>query len=198
MKAMKTAITRAEILPMDVYARERRTLRADMVALKQRRRVAVGPFTTFHFENYRTMWHQVHEMLFIEKGGDDQVAGELAAYNPLIPQGRELVATAMLEIPDPVVRARTLARLGGIERHMFLAVGATRIAARAENEVERTTEAGKTSSVHFVHFDFAPADVAAFRDPGTQVIVGIDHPEYSHMAVMPRAVRDALVEDFAG
>ena len=195
--AMKTAITRAEILPMDVYARERRTLRADMVALKQRRRVAVGPFATFHFENYRTMWHQVHEMLFVEKGGDAQIADELAAYNPLIPQGAELVATVMLEIPDPAVRARTLARLGGIEQRMFLAVGATRIAARAESEVERTTAAGKTSSVHFVHFDFAPADVAAFRDPATQVVVGIDHAEYSHMAVMPPPVRAALAEDFA-
>ena len=195
--AMKTAITRAEILPMDVYARERRTLRADMVALKQRRRVAVGPFATFHFENYRTMWHQVHEMLFVEKGGEAQIADELAAYNPLIPQGAELVATVMLEIPDPAVRARTLARLGGIEKRMFLAVGATRIDARAESEVERTTAAGKTSSVHFVHFDFAPADVAAFRDPATQVVVGIDHPEYSHMAVMPPPVRAALAEDFA-
>lgn len=196
LAAMKTEITRADIIPMDVYARERRALRADVVALKRRRRIAVGPYATFHFENYRTMWHQVHEMLFVEKGGEAQVEGELGAYNPLIPKGAELVATMMLEIPDPTLRARTLARLGGIERHMFVAVGATRVAARAETDVERTTAQGKTSSVHFVHFAFGPADVAAFRDPATQVVVGIDHPEYGHMAVMAPEMRAALGEDF--
>ena len=197
LAAMKTEITRADILKMDDYARERRTLRADVVALKRLRRIAVGPFATFHFENYRTMWHQVHEMLFVEKGGEAQVADELSAFNPLIPKGRELVATVMLEIPDPVVRARTLARLGGIERHIFVAVGSIRVGARAETDVERTTAAGKTSSVHFVHFDFGPAEVASFRDPEIQVVVGIDHPEYGHMAVMAQAMRAALAEDFA-
>jgi hypothetical protein len=195
--AMKTEITRAEILPMDVYARERRTLRAGIIELKRRRRVEVGPFATFHFENHRTMWHQVHEMLFVEKGGEAQIAGELDAYNPLIPRGRELVATVMLEIPDPQLRARTLARLGGIERRMFLSVGAARIEARAEADVERTKADGKTSSVHFVRFAFTPALVAAFRDPATPVVLGVDHPEYGHMAVLPPAVRAALAEDFA-
>ena len=198
LAAMKTEITRADILPMDVYARERRALRADTVAIKRLRRIAVGPHATFHFENYRTMWQQVHEMLFVEKGGEAQVADELGAYNPLIPKGNELVATVMIEIPDPVVRARTLARLGGIERHMFVAVGATRVAARAETDVERTTAQGKTSSVHFVHFDFGPDEVARFRDPAVQVVVGIDHSEYGHMAVIPPAMRAALAADFAG
>jgi hypothetical protein len=195
---IKTAITRADILPMADYARERGQLRADVVALKRRRRVEVGPFATFHFENYRTMWHQVHEMLFVEKGGEEQIGGELEAYNPLIPQGRDLVATVMLEIPDPDQRARTLARLGGIEKRMFLAVGAERIAARAEVDVERTKPDGKTSSVHFIHFDFTPAQIAAFRDAAVPVVVGVDHAEYGHMAVMPRDVRAALAEDFAG
>ena len=185
------------IVPFVEYGRQRAERRKRMSELKKNRRLEVGPFATFYFESYDTMLHQVHEMLFIEKGGPAQIPDELAAYNPLIPQGAELVATVMLEIPDAAVRARTLARLGGIERRMFLAVGTTRIDARAESEVERTTAAGKTSSVHFVHFDFAPADVAAFRDPATQVVVGIDHPEYSHMAVMPAPVRAALAEDFA-
>jgi len=193
----KTAISRADILPMADYARERGSLRADIVALKRRRRVEVGPFATFHFENYRTMWHQVHEMLFVEKGGEAQIGDELEAYNPLIPQGRELVATVMLEIPDPEQRARTLAKLGGIEQRMFLMVGTERIAARAETDVERTKADGKTSSVHFVHFDFTPAQIAAFRDPAMPVVVGIDHPEYGHMATMPRDARAALAEDFA-
>ncbi|HEX6977812.1 MAG TPA: DUF3501 family protein [Alphaproteobacteria bacterium] len=194
---IKREITRADIMPMEQYARERATFRQNMVALKRRRRFEVGPFATFYFENYQTMWHQVHEMLFIEKGGDAQIEDELRAYNPLIPQGHELVATVMLEIEDPVRRARTLARLGGIERHMFMTVGGEQIRGVPEGDVERTKADGKTSSVHFMHFPFSPAQIAMFRASGTQVIVGIDHPEYSHMAVMPEAMRAALVEDFA-
>lgn len=194
--AMKTEITRADILPLAAYARDRKALRADIVVMKRNRRVSVGPIATFYFENYRTMWHQVHEMLLIEKGGEEQITDELRAYNPLIPQGHDLVATVMLEIEDEVRRARTLSRLGGIEKHMFISVGATRIAARAEGDVERTKADGKTSAVHFMHFDFTPALITQFRDPTVQVIVGIDHPEYSHMGVMPPAVREALAQDF--
>lgn len=196
LAAMKTEITRGDILPIDAYTRDRKALRADVVAIKRDRRVAVGPFAMFYFENYRTMWHQVHEMLFIEKGGESQIEDELRAYNPLIPKGRELVATVMLEIEDPVRRARTLARLGGVEKHIFISVGAARIAGRPEGDVERTKSDGKTSSVHFMHFDFSPALIAQFRDPSIQVVVGIDHPEYSHMAVMSAATRAALAKDF--
>lgn len=196
LAVMKTEITRADILPIDAYARERKALRADIVTMKRNRRVSVGPVATFYFENYRTMWHQVHEMLLIEKGGEEQIKDELRAYNPLIPQGHDLVATVMLEIEDEVRRARTLSRLGGIEKHMFISVGTTRIAARAEGDVERTKADGKTSAVHFMHFDFTPALIAQFRDPAVQLVVGIDHSEYSHMAVMPSAVREALAQDF--
>jgi hypothetical protein len=197
LAAMKTQITRADILPADVYGRERRSLRADIVEMKKLRRVAVGPFATFYFENYRTMWHQVHEMLFIEKGGEEQIADELRAYNPLIPKGSELVATVMLEIEDAERRSRTLARLGGIERHMFISLGAERVSARPEGDIDRTKADGKTSSVHFVHFDFTPEQVARFRDASVQAIVGIDHPEYSHMAVLSGPAREALARDFA-
>jgi hypothetical protein len=193
----KRAITSADLLPPDAYARERKALRAELVALKRQRRLEVGPHATFHFENYRTMWQQVQEMLFIEKGGDAQVADELAAYNPLIPQGCDLVATVMLEIEDPVRRAQILARLGGVEKHMHILIGSERIAARAETEVERTKADGKTSSVHFVHFDFTPAQISRFRDPSVPVIVGIDHPEYGHLAVVPPGVRQALSQDFS-
>ncbi len=195
--AVKTQITPADILAPTAYAHERRTLRADIVAIKKRRRVSVGPFATFYFENYRTMWHQVHEMLYIEKGGEEQIADELRAYNPLIPKGRELVATVMLEIEEPVQRAQILSGLGGIENHMFLMVGAIRIGARPEGDLERTKADGKTSAVHFQHFDFTPELIAKFRDPGFPVIVGIDHPEYSHMAMLTPVVRDALAQDFA-
>jgi len=194
--AQKHAITRADIVALDKYTAERRSLRQNVIAVKQRRRLEIGPFATFSFENYQTMWHQVHEMLYIEKGGEEQIDGELAAYNPLIPQGRELVATVMFEIDEPVRRDAALRKLGGIEANVFLSVAGDTIRAVAETDVERTKADGKTSSVHFVHFPFTDAQVAAFRKPGAQVIVGFDHPEYSHMAVMPEPVRQALAEDF--
>ena len=194
--AAKHEITRADILPLDKYTAERRALRQNVIAVKQRRRMEVGPFATFSFESYQTMWHQVHEMLYIEKGGEAQIADELSAYNPLIPKGRELVATVMLEIDDPVRRAITLARLGGIENNMFITVAGETIRGVPEGDLERTNAEGKTSSVHFVHFPFTDAQVAAFRKPGAQVIVGFDHPEYAHMAVMAEIVRQALSEDF--
>jgi len=192
----KHEISRADILPLDKYAAERKSLRQTVVAVKARRRIEVGPFATFFFENYQTMWHQVHEMLYIEKGGEAQIADELTAYNPLIPKGRELVATVMFEIDDPVQRARVLAQLGGIETRMFLSVGGEQVRGIPEGDLERTKADGKTSSVHFVHFPFSAAQVAAFRNPATQVIVGFDHPEYAHMAVMSPAARQVLAEDF--
>jgi hypothetical protein len=193
----KREIARADILTMDQYAKERTELRRNVVAVKRHRRVEVGPFATFYFENYETMWHQIHEMLFIEKGGEEQIADELRAFNPLIPKGRELVATAMFEIDDPLRRANVLARLGGIEANAFIEVAGKRVRAVAEQDVERTREDGKASSVQFLHFPFGEAEIRAFCTPGTQVIVGFDHPEYSHMAVMPEATRAALAADFA-
>ncbi len=195
--ALKREITRADILPLADYARERKALRESVVAMKKRRRVEVGPVATFYFENYQTMWHQVHEMLFIEKGGDAQVADELAAFNPLIPQGGELVATLMLEIPDPVQRAATLGKLGHIERHIFFEIDGARISAVAETDVERTKDDGKTSSVHFLRFPFSSGQIAAFRKEGARILLGLDHAHYGHMAILPEPVRAALSADFA-
>jgi hypothetical protein len=197
LPATKRQITKADILPMAEYGRERAALRQNVVAVKRRRRVEVGPVATFYFENYQTMWHQVHEMLFIEKGGDAQIEDELRAYNPLIPNGSELVATVMFEIDDPVRRARTLLKLGGIERSMFLQIGAEKVRGLPEGDVERTKADGKTSSVHFAHFPLTPAQKAVFRTAGAQVVLGFDHPEYGHMTVLPEATRAALAEDLA-
>lgn len=197
MSAAKREITPSDILPSAEYARIRREHRKHVTAVKRLRRLAVGPFTTWHFESYETMWHQVHEMLFIEKGGADQVADELAAYNPLIPKGRELVATVMIEIDDPIRRARALARLGGIEGTAFLRFGGEQVAGVPEADQDRTTAEGKASAVQFLHFPFTPAQVAAFAQVGTEVMAGFAHPEYGHIAVMPEAVRAALTQDFA-
>jgi hypothetical protein len=193
--AAKRAIEKTDILPPKTYAEERKSLREKVIAVKRRRRMEVGPFATFYFENYETMWHQVHEMLHIEKGGDAQIEDELRAYNPLIPQGREWVATVMLEIEDPVRRASTLLRLGGIENRMFVTVAGETIRGVPESEVERTKADGKTSSVHFVRFGFTEGQAAAARREGAQIVVGFDHPEYAHMAIMPDAVRQSLADD---
>ena len=192
----KHSITEADILPSAQYAGVRADWRKKMTALKRLRRVEVGPFVTFYFECYETMWHQIQEMLFIEKGGPDQIPDELAAYNPLVPNGTELTATFMIEIDDPIRRKNILGRLGGIEESVFITIGSETVQAIAEADQDRTTEEGKASSVQFVHFPFTPAQIAAFRAPDAQVILGFKHSNYSHMAVMPEAVRAELSRDF--
>lgn len=192
------AITPADILPYETYARERKERRTRITELKKNRRIAVGPYATFYFENYATMFHQVHEMLHIERGGDEQVADELAAYNPLIPNGSELVATLMFEIDDEVRRDRELRRLTGVEDHIYLEVGGLRVTATVpEGDVERTKADGKTSSVHFLHFPFTPAEIEKFRDPAAPAILAIAHPNYGHMALIGDAARASLAADFA-
>lgn len=185
------------ILPAAEYVKVRAERRRQMAELKKNRRLEVGPFATFYFESYDTMLHQVHEMLFIEKGGPAQVPDELAAYNPLIPQGAELVATVMFEIDDPLRRARVLGTLGGVENHAFIRIGADTIRGVPEGDQERTRDDGKASAVQFVRFAFTPAQVAAFRGGAGDVMVGFDHPSYGHLAVMPPAVRETLARDFA-
>ncbi len=189
-------ITQDDILPMADYAKVRKDRRAAVTAVKKNRRMEVGPVATFYFENYDTMWHQVHEMLFIEKGGEAQIPDELAAYNPLIPKGNELVATVMFEIDDPVRRANVLGRLGGVEETVTIRFDDEEVAGVPEEDVDRTTADGKASSVQFIHFPFTHEQVDKFKTPDTQVIVGIGHENYAHMAVMPEATRAALAKDF--
>jgi hypothetical protein len=190
-------MTRADILPMTRYAEERAERKRRMRAIKHERRLEVGPFATFYFENHQTMLHQVHEMLFIEGGGEAQIAGELEAYNPLIPKGAELVATMMLEIGDAERRAVVLAGLGGIEETARITVDGEAIAGVPEDDLDRTNAAGKASAVQFIHFPFTAAQIEKFRAPGSAVSVGFTHPGYGHTAVMPENVRAALAEDFA-
>ena len=191
-------LTRADILAPEDYERRRPELRAANIRRKKARRIHVGPFVTFCFESRDTMWTQIHEMLRIEGGGEAQIAGELDAYNPLIPAGRELIATMMVEIDDAAHRAAVLARLGDIESAVTLVfAGHTVRAEPVHPDEERTTPAGKTSAVHFLRFRFAPDAIAAFRAPGTQVVLAVSHANYEHAAVVPEGVRQALGQDFA-
>ena len=189
-------ITRADLLSMETYAAERKQRRAAAVAIKRHRRVAVGPHAVFYFENYDTMWHQIHEMLHIEKCGNAQIDDELAAYNPLIPKGRDLVATIMFEIDGRPRRQAILSQLGGVEETVFLRIGDETIKAVPEADLDRTSAAGKASAVQFVHFPFTDAQVQTFRKGNAPIVLGFDHPNYAHMAAMTDDVRPALAEDF--
>ena len=192
----KRRIEASDLMSMETYGKERKTRRTEISALKRNRRVEVGQFATFYFESYETMWMQIHEMLYIERGGPEQVPGELAAYNPLIPQGRELIATLMFEIEDPVARARALTRLGHAEDTIELDIGGRVVKGEsADQGTDRTTEEGKTSSVHFIRFRLDDEAVHRFKTAGTRVVLGFTHPNYSHMAVVPDIVRAALAED---
>ena len=193
---MAKPITAADIIPAEEYARRRKELRTAVVALKRERRLHVGPAATLHFENFETMRLQIQEMLHIERGGAEQLPGELAAYNPLVPNGRELVATVLFEIDDPLRRAAFLAKLGGIEQTAFIEIAGTRISGVAEADQDRTSAEGKASAVQFIHFPFAAPEIVKFRQPGARIVVGFDHPAYSHMTVMPEPVRQALAGDF--
>jgi hypothetical protein len=196
MNAAQRKITEADILSDADYAKQRATLRADSIATKKNRRIEVGPFATFYFENYQTMWLQVQEMLRIEKGGKEQIAGELEAYNPLIPQGSELIATLMLEIEDATRRDKVLRTLGNIEETAFLDLNGGRIKGTPTEYEDRTTPEGKTSSVHWLRFVFTPAQIATFKNGEGQAVLGFNHSNYGHMAVIPAAVRAELSKDF--
>jgi len=167
-----------------------------MRAIKRDRRLEIGPRAAIYFESYDTMWWQVHEMLLVEKGGEAQIADEPAAYNPLIPNGVELTATLMFEIDDPARRDALLSKLGGVEDSVTIGVGGALVTSVPEGDVARSTPDGRASSVHFLHFRFTPAQIAAIRQTDSQIVVGIGHANYGHLAVMPEAMRAALAADF--
>ena len=197
MPAAVRQITAEDLMSDAEFAKVRRERRQALLPLKRLRRVELGPVCTFYFETYETMLFQVQEMLLTEKGGEAQIADELAAYNPLIPQGSELVATVMFEIEDEARRTAFLARLGGAEDRFFVQVGPDRVAGVPEGDVERTREDGKTSSVHFLHFPLTEDQKARFRDPAVAIMVGCDHEHYAHMAALSPAARAELSRDFA-
>src|SRR5258706_8690862 len=174
-------LTRADILPLDDYVKIRRDRRREISELKRQRRVEIGPFATFYFENFATMWQQVQEMLYIEKGGEAQIADELAAYNPLIPQGNELVATVMFEIDDPRRRATSLARLGGIENCAFIDIAGDKTRGEPDPTRENTDPDGKASAGSVIPFPFTPQQIPAVQKPGAQNRVGFGPPQFNHL-----------------
>jgi len=193
---MAKALERSDIMDMDAYAEVRLERRRAITEMKKNRRLGVGPDATCYFECYDTMWHQIHEMLYIERGGEDQIEDELNAYQPLVPNGRELVVTLMFEVDDPVRRAALLNGLGGVEETVTISIGDDVIHGVPEDDIDRTTADGKASAIQFLHFPFNDQQVSDFNNPENQIVVGIGHEKYGHMAIMPDAVRGALSKDF--
>ena len=197
MPREKKEIVKEDIMPLDVYIKNRKELRKNIVSFKKDRRIALGPYATFYFESYETMLAQVQEMLYIEKGGDEQLKDELTAYNPLIPNGKELTATLMFEIDNPVSRSVFLSKVGGIEEKVFIKINGETIKAIPEEDVDRTSAEGKASSVQFIHFKFNDEQIQKFKSNGAEVEIGIDHKEYSHTTKLNAANLSSLSADFS-
>ena len=196
MNKQAKEVTKADLIPADEYAKNRKTYRKEIVSYKKDRRVSLGPYANFYFESYETIKAQIQEMLHIEKGGDEQLKDELAAYNPLIPNGKELVATLMFEIDNPLSRAEFLNKVGGIEEKVFLKISGEIINSIPEQDVDRTSAEGKASSVQFIHFKFTEAQVEKFKNFSNEIIIGVDHEMYAHTVKLTEKNKKALALDF--
>ena len=196
MSRQAKMVTQADIISLEKYSKNRKQLRKEIIEFKKNRRISLGPYATFYFENFETVVGQIQEMLHIEKGGEEQLKDELNAYNPLIPKGRELIATLMFEIDDPILRSDFLGKVGGIEEKIYMQVADEKIKAVPENDVDRTSEEGKASSVQFVHFNFSDEQIKKFKDPNTHVTIYIDHNLYNHITKISEDTKNALMKDF--
>ena len=196
MNKQAREVTKADLIPADEYAKNRKAYRKEIVSYKKDRRISLGPYANFYFESYETMKAQIQEMLHIEKGGDEQLKDELAAYNPLIPNGKELVATLMFEIDNPLSRAEFLNKVGGIEEKVFLKISGEIINSIPEKDVDRTSAEGKASSVQFIHFKFTEAQIEKFKNFSNEIIIGVDHEMYTHTVKLTENNKKALALDF--
>ena len=196
MSKEKRQIEKEDLLPSDVYAKSRKQIRKDLVEFKKDRRIALGPYATFYFESFETMVAQVQEMLHIEKGGDEQLKDELIAYNPLVPNGKELTATLMFEIDNPITRASFLGKVGGIEEKIFIKINDEIVKAVPEEDVDRTSAEGKASSVQFIHFKFNDDQIGKIKSGNVSVELGIDHKEYAHTTKLTEDNIKSLSADF--
>ena len=196
MSKEKRQIEKEDLLPSDVYAKSRKQIRKDLVEFKKDRRIALGPYATFYFESFEAVVAQVQEMLYIEKGGDEQLKDELIAYNPLVPNGKELTATLMFEIDNPITRAAFLGKVGGIEEKIFMKINDEIVKAVPEEDVDRTSAEGKASSVQFIHFKLNDDQISKFKSDSATIELGIDHKEYTHTTRLAENSVKSLCADF--
>jgi|TARA_Y100000994_G_scaffold225059_1_gene207153 hypothetical protein len=192
----KFEIKEEDVIDIDHYIKERNNIKKEISIIKKNRRIPVGPHATFYFECYQTMIYQVQEMLYIERGGKEQLQDEIKAYNPLVPKGKELVATLMFEIDNEKRRKDFLNSVGGIEHNAFIRIGDRKVLAKPEDDTERTSDDGKASSVHFLHFEFDEKLLELFTKANTDVILGFDHPNYKHFSEISENSKKELSNDF--
>lgn len=189
-------IAPSDILPPEQYELIRGDKKQEAIARKALTRIAVGPHATALFETWDSMWLQIQEMLRIEKGGAEQLVDELAAYDPMVPKGNELTCTLLFEIADPVRRDAFLRTIGGVEAYVSIHVDGHIVRARPEGDIERTRASdNKASAVHFLHFDFSPTAIAAWKAGAGTAMLVIDHPNYGHAAVIGNAARAFLAQE---
>jgi hypothetical protein len=196
MSKEKRQIEKSDLVSAEIYAKERKQIRKNLVEFKKDRRIALGPYATFYFESFETMLAQVQEMLHIEKGGEEQLKDELEAYNPLVPNGKELTATLMFEIDNPISRASFLGKVGGIEEHVVMKINDETIKATPEQDVDRTSEEGKASSVQFLHFKLNEKQITKFKSDNVSIELGIEHKEYMHTTNLTEDNIKSLSADF--
>jgi hypothetical protein len=196
MTKINKIVEKSDLIAPDLYARNRKQFRKQLLEFKKNRRVSIGPYATFYFESFETMLGQIQEMLHIEKGGDEQLKDELKAYNPLIPNGKELTATLMFEIDDPTLRSDFLGKVGGIEKEVYIQLNKEKINAVSEIDVDRTSSEGKASSVQFLHFNFSDEQIKFFKDLNNEVALSIDHSLYNHKTIISKETKTALIKDF--
>ena len=196
MSKEKRKIEKEDLMPANVYAEGRKQIRKELVEFKVNRRIALGPYATFYFESFETMVAQIQEMLHIEKGGDEQLKDELTAYNPLVPNGKELTATLMFEIDNPISRGAFLGKVGGIEEKIFMKIDEEIVKAVPEDDVDRTTAEGKASSVQFIHFKFNDDQISKIKLGNISIELGIDHKEYAHTTKLTEDSIKSLSADF--
>lgn len=190
-------LTRDDLYSLEDYAKQRNDFRARVMAHKKNRSVHLGGHATLYFEDRLTIQYQIQEMLRVEKIFEPEgIEEELSSYNPLVPDGANLKATLMIEYPDVEERKRQLARLVGIEDKVWLRVdGFERVYAIADEDLERDTR-DKTSSVHFMRFEFSE-DMRRAAKGGADLSAGVEHPNYAETVdPLPGSIRDALVADF--
>lgn len=192
---MAEALTSSDLMSLEQYAGERESFRANVIEHKKHRRVSIGQYLHLYFEDRLTIQYQVQEMLRIEKIFEaDGIEEELGAYNPLIPNGSNLKATAMLEYQDVEERKKALALLRGIEDLIWIQVeGFERVYAISNEDLERSN-AEKTSAVHFMRFELEPEMIAALRS-GAALTMGASHEFYAHETIVAEDIRQALLED---
>ena len=188
-------VKKTDLMPLEEYSKKRTSFRKKVLEIKKNRRVSVGPYATFYFESFETMLAQIQEMLYIEKGGDEQLKDELAAYNPLVPKGKEFVATLMFEIDNPISRGDFLSKIGGIEKKVFIEIQNEKINATAEQDTERTSEEGKASSVHFLHFIFSDDQIKKIKDFDNKIELCINHEFYNHKTTISTQTINVLSKD---